>query len=149
MQLIIGGAYAGKRKVARERFDGNRLSWLCSYEGDSLWNWHSFWLEDSVLVLEGFENWLMDEIRAAADDRGSAADRIRSSFNEFFHTLMLEEEHRGQSVCLIMLEMGRGIVPVEEEDRLLRDLNGWIQQDAATLSDDVYYVWHGLAKKLK
>ena len=48
-----------------------------------------------------------------------------------------------------MLEMGKGIVPLQKKDRRLRDIIGWIAQDAAQLSDQVVYVWNGLSRSLK
>ncbi|UOK56224.1 bifunctional adenosylcobinamide kinase/adenosylcobinamide-phosphate guanylyltransferase [Bacillus sp. OVS6] len=48
-----------------------------------------------------------------------------------------------------MLETGKGIVPISAEERRMRDLLGWIQQDAAALCNDVYHVWHGMARKIK
>ena len=58
-----------------------------------------------------------------------------------------EAEQGGQAV-LILLEMGRGIVPLGLENRRLRDLNGWLAQDTAARCERVWYVWNGLVKEL-
>ncbi|PYZ92316.1 hypothetical protein CR194_15900 [Salipaludibacillus keqinensis] len=142
MQLIIGGAFSGKRKIVKN-LSGN-VSWISSYEQQSLSNWEKVWEIDSNLVLEGWENWLRTEIQS-----GRSIAAIRQQMNTLFAELKAEEKRRDQQVILIMLEMGRGIVPLEEENRQLRDLTGWIQQDAAEISEKVIYVWHGLTRVMK
>lgn len=62
-----------------------------------------------------------------------------------FREMLDGEASRNKQVILIMLEMGKGIVPKEAEDCQLRDLAGWIQQDAVSLSKEVHYVWHGVS----
>ncbi|MCE7791612.1 bifunctional adenosylcobinamide kinase/adenosylcobinamide-phosphate guanylyltransferase [Salipaludibacillus sp. CUR1] len=148
MQLVTGGAFSGKRRIVKELFkeDPRELSWLSSYNDDSLDNWLHVWQPGEGLVLEGWENWLREDIRLG---EASQMDTLRRKYYKLLTDLVREEEFRGVRVCLIMLEMGKGIVPAEAEDRALRDLHGWLQQDAARLSEEVYYVWHGLSRRLK
>ncbi|KHF40750.1 bifunctional adenosylcobinamide kinase/adenosylcobinamide-phosphate guanylyltransferase [Halalkalibacter okhensis] len=142
MQLIIGGAFSGKRKIVRKM--GKKIAWLSAYDGDLLSDWNTRWTQDSVFVLEGFEKWVGDELA-----RYKNHDQVRSEMKKLFHLIKLEERERKSEALLIMVELGRGIVPIEKNERVLRDLVGWITQDAADLSDQVHYVWNGLSKKLK
>ncbi|WP_280770265.1 bifunctional adenosylcobinamide kinase/adenosylcobinamide-phosphate guanylyltransferase [Salipaludibacillus daqingensis] len=145
MQLIIGGAYSGKRKLVRNQYNNKvDLSWLSSYESSTLGRWREVWQQDHHLVIEGWETWLCEDVRSIT----SLSD-LRQKYNKMFKELINEETIRNKQVILIMLEMGKGIVPVEGEDRRMRDLAGWIQQDAASLSTDVFYVWHGLSRRMK
>ncbi|WP_339146131.1 MULTISPECIES: bifunctional adenosylcobinamide kinase/adenosylcobinamide-phosphate guanylyltransferase [unclassified Sutcliffiella] len=143
MQLIIGGAFSGKRNTVRV-LHSRELSWISAYYDHNLNDWKSHWEKDTALVLEGWEQWITDAIQLEQDD-----DSIRQSFNSSLLELREEEAKRGKEIVLIMLEMGRGIVPVAKQERRLRDIAGWISQDAAKLADEVYYVWHGMNEQLK
>lgn len=143
MQVFIGGAYSGKRKIVRALYPGE-LIWVSSYNDQNFTDWKSYWLNDTPIVLEGWENWIMKALPSEKND-----DSIRQFFYSFLLELKEEERKSGNEVVLIMLEIGRGIVPVNKQERRLRDIAGWILQDAAKLADEVYYVWHGMNQKLK
>jgi adenosylcobinamide kinase / adenosylcobinamide-phosphate guanylyltransferase len=142
MQLFIGGAFAGKRKVVKA--NNGICSWVSAYEGDTLLDWETKWEKGTTLVFEGWEKWIANELT-----NGKSMNDIRRNFTEFLWDLHLEEEKRNMRIVLIILEVGRGIVPVQKDDRMLRDLMGWIAQDAVKISDQVVYVWNGLCKGLK
>lgn len=144
MQLIIGGAYSGKRKIVKDQFDDFGFSWLSSYDEASIGSWKDEWQKDTHLVLEGWENWLRGDVRLSIPLKD-----LREKYNQMFRIFLDEETLRNTQVILIMLEMGKGIVPIEAEERQLRDLAGWIQQDAALLAENVSYVWHGLSRQMK
>ncbi|MDT8859289.1 bifunctional adenosylcobinamide kinase/adenosylcobinamide-phosphate guanylyltransferase [Alkalihalobacillus sp. MEB130] len=142
MQLIIGGAFSGKRAVVKDR--KRKCSWVSSYEGDLLIEWETKWKQNSILVLEGWEKWLADEL-----EQTNNLDQIRRKLKSLFQTIKDKEQEKASEVILIMLEVGRGIVPLEKRERSLRDLAGWVAQDAAEIADQVIYVWNGLSKRLK
>ena len=131
--VVIGGAYSGKRKYVREQcLEG---LWFSAYDGCRL--------EDSMgigkgqtIILEGFEVWLEELIRSEKDD-----DDILRLMKDTIASL--------HDPVLIMLEVGRGIVPVKKEDRRLRDLMGWLQQHSVGQADRAVYIWHGLARAMK
>lgn len=89
-----------------------------------------------TIILEGFEVWLEELIRSEKDDE----DILR---------LMKDTIASLHDPVLIMLEVGRGIVPVKKEDRRLRDLMGWLQQHSVGQADRAVYIWHGLARAMK
>jgi len=140
--VFIGGAFSGKRKIVRA-FHPGELSWVTSYYNHDFTDWKSYWEKDTPIVLEGWEKWITEALSEQNDN----------SIRQFFYTFLLElkeEEHkRSKEIILIMLEMGRGIVPVDKQERRIRDLAGWLSQDAAKLADEVYYVWHGQNEQLK
>ncbi|MCM3439484.1 bifunctional adenosylcobinamide kinase/adenosylcobinamide-phosphate guanylyltransferase [Metabacillus halosaccharovorans] len=142
MQLVLGGAFAGKRKIVKEK--QQTFSWVSSYEDGIIWDWKSVWLSDTTLVLEGWEKWILQEIK-----NNESNNQIRHKFKDLFHCFLEEENQRNSDIIIIMLEMGKGIVPLEKEERRLRDIAGRVAQDAAKLSSQVEYVWNGLSKKLK
>ncbi|NWF56073.1 MAG: bifunctional adenosylcobinamide kinase/adenosylcobinamide-phosphate guanylyltransferase [Syntrophaceae bacterium] len=53
------------------------------------------------------------------------------------------------SLILVGNEVGMGIVPENAQARLFRDLSGFIQQNAARQSDEVYFMVSGLPVKIK
>ena len=142
MQLVIGGAFAGKRKIVREKYE--RCSWTSAYMGDSLFDWKMKWENDTTLVVEGWEKWISNELT-----NGKSMNDIRRDCSHLLQGFDLEEKKRNMPIVLVMLEVGRGIVPIQKKDRMLRDLMGWIAQDAVKMSDEVVYVWNGLSKRLK
>lgn len=141
MQLFIGGAYAGKRAAVRERFA--LPHWHSAYDGEGLEAWRIKVATGRCLVLEGWEWWLEARLTAEPDD-----DRLRGCMVDELESIRRSESTHGMEIVLIMLEMGRGIVPLDADDRRLRDLAGWLAQDAATRSEKVWYVWNGLTRPL-
>lgn len=158
MQLFIGGAFAGKRAAVRARFDA--IAWHSAYRGAALAEWPVRQAAGTTLVLEGWEVWLATALREASDlseVHGSEArgpdigsdDRLRQAFVAELEALKTAEREHDMQIVLVMLEMGRGIVPLAAHDRRLRDLAGWLTQDAAARSEQVWYVWNGLVECLK
>jgi adenosylcobinamide kinase/adenosylcobinamide-phosphate guanylyltransferase len=142
--LVVGGAYAGKRKIVKERVDDvGKSLWISAY-GNEHWTAYDMkWSRDRPLVLEGWEKWILEEC-----NEGQKMSKIRQTCTDLITTLYHEEQKCGCPIVLIMLEMGRGIVPLESQQRKQRDVAGWVLQDAAKLADEVLYVWNGLAKRI-
>ncbi|QOR39474.1 adenosylcobinamide kinase [Billgrantia diversa] len=141
MQLFIGGTCAGKRSIVRQRFD--TAVWHSAYIGCALKKWPSSAASTRCLVMEGWEHWLAARLADEPDDDG-----LRQAMAIELDALHAWEARSGGEVVLVMLEMGRGIVPLSAEKRRLRDLNGWLAQDAAARCERVWYVWNGLLKQL-
>lgn len=143
MQLVLGGAFAGKRKLVKERYKS--FSWISAYEGNIVKDWETKWTKSTTLVLEGWENWILEEVK----QQQKTDTDIREEYRILFQRLLEAEQNRGDTIVLIMLDIGKGIVPLQKDERRQRDLAGWIGQDAAQLSDHVEYVWNGLSRRLK
>ncbi|WP_163559586.1 bifunctional adenosylcobinamide kinase/adenosylcobinamide-phosphate guanylyltransferase [Halomonas sp. NO4] len=142
MQLFIGGAGAGKHAAVSERFPTAR--WHRLTPGDALDAWNESLADGMILVVTGWTAWLEAALAVERDD-----DRLRGRLVAALETLAVVESEAGSPVVLILPEMGRGIVPMEPELRRLRDLVGWLAQDAAARAEAVWYVRHGLIKALK
>ncbi|GGK32479.1 hypothetical protein GCM10010965_26740 [Caldalkalibacillus thermarum] len=149
MYCIVGGAFSGKRAFVRSCTQGQKLSWVSAYQGHDWRDWPNRWSEKTVLVMEGFEVWIKQAL-----DQQQNPKHILDSFHALFSQLQEEEARRRlddnqSAVYLIMLEMGRGIVPLSPEERSWRDLSGWVAQSGSAASEHVYILWHGLAQQLK
>ncbi len=53
------------------------------------------------------------------------------------------------SLVVVTNEVGGGVVPENEVARRFRDLQGWVNQDAAALADTVYLVVAGIPLRIK
>lgn len=142
MLLVVGGAYSGKRKVVKEML--NDCCWISAYDNQKWECWLEKKGKGGNLVFEGFEIWIEKEISS-----GKKMEEVVELFQAFIRTLARYEQGSDSSIVIVMLEMGRGIVPLEKKDRELRDAAGWILQEAAIHAGEVIYVWHGLAKRIK
>lgn len=141
MQLFIGGACAGKRDAVRSRFPG--ACWHSAYDGKTLEAWRDTLPRQGMLVLEGWERWL-----AAWLVDEPADDPLRERLRSLLAIWQDLERETAVAVVLILPEMGRGIVPLDRAERRLRDLAGWLAQDAAACCEAVWYVRHGLVQRL-
>ena len=145
MQLFIGGACAGKGDIVTARFPD--ASWLKAGkvgEGDTLTGWRDRLASAPAVVISGWtigsrEHWPMKAMMTGCASVWSTPSRPCSR----------PRKKRAGEVVLILPEMGRGIVPLASEERRLRDLAGWFNQDVACRADAVWYVRHGLAQCLK
>ncbi|MCE9684435.1 bifunctional adenosylcobinamide kinase/adenosylcobinamide-phosphate guanylyltransferase [Halomonas sp. M5N1S15] len=94
--------------------------------------------------MTGWSAWL-----EAALDREPDDDRLRHELAAALAVILEAERDHGLTMILVVAEMGRGIVPMGHRDRRLRDLAGWLAQDAASLTEQVWYVRHGLVQPLR
>ena len=148
MQSVIGGAGSGRRRLVIERFPHARWHRLapgdgadaclagCELSGGGV-SGHDTW---EVLVVDGIADWLAAALAETPDD-----DALRGIWLGLLDRLAAAP---GEAV-LILDEMGRGIVPMDPAARRLRDHNGWLAQAAAARSRAVWYLRHGLCKRLK
>ncbi|HZK58102.1 MAG TPA: bifunctional adenosylcobinamide kinase/adenosylcobinamide-phosphate guanylyltransferase [Clostridia bacterium] len=107
------------------------------------------------------KNYILDCITVLASnimfDLSRDAEYI--SFNlqkEIVHTVLNEIRdlinvirERGYNLVLITNEVGSSIVPEHHISRVFRDIQGKINQEVATLSDEVYLVCCGIPVKIK
>ncbi|QJQ94902.1 MULTISPECIES: bifunctional adenosylcobinamide kinase/adenosylcobinamide-phosphate guanylyltransferase [Halomonadaceae] len=141
MLFFIGGTCAGKRAAVNARVASP--CWHSAYDGKMLEEWRGHADGQGCLVLEGWERWIETALHRSSDN-----DRLRAELCSTLDDLRDWEVEQNAAVVLVMLEMGRGIVPMSPVARRLRDLNGWLAQDAAARSKAVWHVRHGLVKPL-
>ncbi|MGK0545028.1 bifunctional adenosylcobinamide kinase/adenosylcobinamide-phosphate guanylyltransferase [Halomonas cupida] len=134
MHVFLGGAHSGKHQRVAEQYPGAR--WCKAHE----------WLSGSVdalgsaesLVVCDWLDWLTWALPGASDQE------LQGQWRDAFTRLRSGPGPR----IVIVQEVGRGIVPVDPEQRRLRDLMGWLGQDACQQADSVTLVRHGLMMPL-
>lgn len=126
MRVVIGGAHNGKREYVKKMLEGAPHLWVECSAGE---------LEipsDGKIVVDRIEQWLAQTQMAEE----KAVEYILKSVE-------------GKDVIFILTDIGRGIVPMDVEQRRLRDACGRLYQRLMTQADDVTRIWYGLAQTVK
>ena len=87
---------------------------------------------DEPVVIAGLEKWLLG---------------CQLSEEEAIHEVMAALENR--EVILILTDIGRGIVPMEAQQRQLRDTCGRLYQRLLAEADEVTRIWYGIPQIIK
>lgn len=130
MQVFIGGAYNGKTDYVMQMLNGRDI-----YIADGFLPEIAPPCE--VLVINNIEKWLItqnletDEILVA-----ETLSRIRT----------LEEQCE---LYIILTDMGRGVVPIDKQARLLRDTCGRLYQRLFAEAKCVVRIWYGIGEQIK
>ncbi|RBP08101.1 bifunctional adenosylcobinamide kinase/adenosylcobinamide-phosphate guanylyltransferase [Rossellomorea aquimaris] len=144
MYFVTGGSFNGKSRWVKIHFNLKETdtTWIPLFNGKRI-QLDEINFSNSVIVMEGFEY----GIRSTILNNDS---EIRKSFTILIQSLkQWEEEDSDRSVIWIGSEIGKGIVPMDKLSREWRDMTGWIYQDLAEMSQEVWVVWYGLATSLK
>ena len=124
MELIIGGAFQGKRKYGEQHYPG--LTWLPAGEAS----------ENQLMQAEGITD-LQDYIRRqieAEKDVSDLGDKLIQNNPEAVITVQ---------------EVGYGVVPVDKTDRIYREAVGRICTRLAAHSQRVVRVVCGIGTVIK
>ncbi|MHA6258956.1 bifunctional adenosylcobinamide kinase/adenosylcobinamide-phosphate guanylyltransferase [Sporosarcina sp. CAU 1771] len=125
MRVFIGGAHNGKREYVRR---------LIAEEGKDL-QWFEAALPNAgteEVVLAGLENWIG-----------------QSGLNEQEAVRQVMQAVHNRKVNLILTDIGRGIVPMNVEQRNLRDICGRLYQRLIAEAEEVTEIWYGMSTNLK
>lgn len=125
MHIIIGGAYNGKREYVRTMLAGRKVEWQevgHSYNSDAI----------QTIVISGIEKWLAETDLSEAE----AIDYVLTTV-------------AGRDVIVVLTDIGRGIVPIDAQQRKLRDACGRLYQRLMAEADEVTRIWYGVAQTLK
>ncbi|MFC7684674.1 bifunctional adenosylcobinamide kinase/adenosylcobinamide-phosphate guanylyltransferase [Ureibacillus sp. GCM10028918] len=133
MQVVIGGAYNGKRKFVKEVLLNHGKPHF--FEGEIPKN--ILFSREDIIVIGNFEKMILQKVHL---DEEIIAEEI---FNKI-HQL----NQQAQVIC-VCTDIGRGVVPLLKEERKLRDACGRLYQKLFTQSESVIRVWYGIPQVLK
>lgn len=143
MHFITGGAFNGKRAWVKKTYQVEQdNSWLSAYENDPLprnVNHHH-----DFLILEGIEIWL--KLLSEQFNLQQSREMWNSCLNAW---LEWEKGTVSRHVIVIGTDITKGIVPLEKENRMWRDLTGWAYQDTAAKAEKVDVIWYGINQTIK
>ncbi|MGG0656571.1 bifunctional adenosylcobinamide kinase/adenosylcobinamide-phosphate guanylyltransferase [Rummeliibacillus pycnus] len=132
MHVFIGGAYNGKHEYVRR--------WLQEQELIEV-EWYVGQLPKAptskTVVISGLEEIIKPLLE---QDEKLLATQIVEQLQ------LLDKKHQ---IIIIASEIGRGIVPIDQQDRQLRDTLGRLYQQLFAVSDQVTRIWYGIAEKIK
>lgn len=134
MQVIIGGAYNGKRKFVTDYLDQLNIQNRYFFEGEIPTPNYS---KEDYLVIGNFETIILQSIHLDEDELAA----------KIFDQLAVLNKQT--NVICICTDIGRGIVPLEKENRKLRDTCGRLYQKLFAESDQVIRIWYGISQIIK
>ncbi|SLL35358.1 adenosylcobinamide kinase/adenosylcobinamide-phosphate guanylyltransferase [Mycobacteroides abscessus subsp. abscessus] len=145
MHFITGGSFHGKKRwtvaFAKEQgfIEGKILRLFDEKEINSIND-----EKDSFYIIEGLE-WMIKN-RLQEETLEQTITYIEKQVGDL---LQWEREEEDRCVFLIGSDITKGIVPIDQEDRLWRDATGLIFQRIAATADRVDVIWYGLNEQLK
>ncbi|WP_392454520.1 bifunctional adenosylcobinamide kinase/adenosylcobinamide-phosphate guanylyltransferase [Chryseomicrobium aureum] len=128
MHIVFGGAYHGKRAFVRAYLERNDVTvqWIHADETE-------FDHTKDVLVFDGIQAALFPLTK---EQRSEWLDTLQSAASN-------------QTIIWIVEDISRGIVPLQKEDRVLRDESGRITQYLVAEATSVTQIWYGLHEMKK
>jgi adenosylcobinamide kinase / adenosylcobinamide-phosphate guanylyltransferase len=144
VHFIIGGAFNGKRAWVKNTYSVyENKHWVSSYDNHPLpKNLINF--DQDVIILEGVEIWL--KYLSKKYDANQCREILNNCLENW---LTWEKAALRRQLIVIGTDITKGIVPMEVENRLWRDVTGWAYQDIAAKSEKVDVIWYGLNQKIK
>jgi adenosyl cobinamide kinase/adenosyl cobinamide phosphate guanylyltransferase len=141
VHFVTGGAFNGKKAWVKKTY-GNHY-WVSAYKNDLLPTDLSK-IEDDLIILEGLEIWLK-KISAKVEWH-----QCLEVWNQHVDNwLGWENAEPNRTLITIGTDISKGIVPMEREYRLWRDLTGWAYQDLAAKAESVDVIWYGFNQTIK
>lgn len=101
-------------------------------------------VNNDLLVLEGIEIWVK-ELTTTYHSYRCREIWIQTIKN----WLSWEKAEPQRKLVVIGTDITKGIVPIEKENRLWRDVTGWAYQDISAKADKVDIIWYGLNQTIK
>ncbi|WNF37982.1 bifunctional adenosylcobinamide kinase/adenosylcobinamide-phosphate guanylyltransferase [Bacillaceae bacterium IKA-2] len=150
MHFVTGGAFHGKKQWVIDHYQINDYQinettnylWFNGYKSANKYFQVMIELENKqLLVIEAVNEVIFEMLKSEA------------SFPAFENWLqeILTWEQNGveRQVVFIGTDVGKGIVPIEKEQRLIRDEVGRCFQLLAKKATNVSLIWYGLQQSLK
>ncbi|MFD1451645.1 bifunctional adenosylcobinamide kinase/adenosylcobinamide-phosphate guanylyltransferase [Oceanobacillus sojae] len=142
MQFVTGGAFNGKGKWVKQHYPEDTTWFSASTYPD--WPIPDGNLR-SIVILEGLELWVKKEINVEL----SPDLILDKNIKKIEKWMEWEQNEENQRLVLIGTDISKGIVPMEKENRLHRDITGWLYQRLAARAERVDLVWYGISQTLK
>ena len=130
MHIIIGGAHNGKRDYVSTMLVGREVEWRDVAVGGASHSHSSNTIQ--TIVVTGIEKWLAETALSEVEAIDFVMDIVVSP-----------------NTIVILTDIGRGIVPIDAQQRQLRDTCGRLYQRLIVEADEVTRIWYGLAQTLK
>ncbi|MFJ5765553.1 bifunctional adenosylcobinamide kinase/adenosylcobinamide-phosphate guanylyltransferase [Lysinibacillus sp. NPDC093210] len=130
MHVFIGGAYNGKTAYVTQLLEEQEMAVMNGVIPEVA-------PACDALIIKNLEHWL---IKQNLDEDEVIVKNILAKLK------ILEESCQ---LYIIVTDMGRGVVPMEKQTRLLRDTCGRLYQALFAEAKQVDRIWYGIAERIK
>ncbi len=130
MHIFIGGAYNGKTVYVTQLLKEQKIAVIDGFIPEVA-------PTCDALIIKNLEQWL---IKQNLEEDEVIVENILANLKT------LEESC---PLYIIVTDMGRGVVPMEKQVRLLRDTCGRLYQALFAEASQVDRIWYGIAERIK
>ncbi|MGE7691212.1 bifunctional adenosylcobinamide kinase/adenosylcobinamide-phosphate guanylyltransferase [Lysinibacillus sp. NPDC097214] len=130
MHVFIGGAYSGKTDYVMKLLAGQNVELVDGTLPNGT-------LTCDVLVIKNIEKWLVTQ------DLEDDEPLVRTILTR------LKTLEENCTLYIIVTDMGRGVVPMDKQARLLRDTCGRLYQALFAEAEQVVRIWYGIGEQIK
>ncbi|RXJ03890.1 hypothetical protein DS745_00415 [Anaerobacillus alkaliphilus] len=145
MHFVVGGAFHGKKNWVIEHFCLNHkdYTWINGYSKElSLDSFELTEVKTNNVVIEGVEQLIITNQQVLISSI--------SSFQTWVEKIKKwEDAFLNRQVIIIGTDMGKGIVPIDKQQRMNRDEVGRCFQVLSSQAREVSLIWYGLQQVLK
>lgn len=145
MHFVMGGAFHGKKNWVIENYQLNdkNCHWFSGYpDSTNILDPKLTNLNFDTLVIEGIEQMVVELIKTNKV--------VLPLFQSWLHQLLVwEKQGCNRNVIIIGTDIGKGIVPIEKQQRIIRDEVGRCFQKLTFHAAKVSLIWYGLQQVLK
>ncbi|MEK5332591.1 bifunctional adenosylcobinamide kinase/adenosylcobinamide-phosphate guanylyltransferase [Lysinibacillus sp. FSL W8-0992] len=130
MHVFIGGAYNGKTAYVTQLLEEQEVALMNGVIPEVA-------PACDALIIKNLEHWL---VKQNLEEDEVIVKNIMAKLK------ILEESCQ---LYIIVTDMGRGVVPMEKQSRLLRDTCGRLYQALFAEAKQVDRIWYGIAERIK
>ena len=134
MRVIIGGAYNGKKEFVKKSLSHIDQNVIHFFDGEIP---TTSFTKDDYVVISNFEEMILNMSEFEEDE-------IAKHLIEAI--LKLDSQTNVYCICN---DIGRGVVPIEKEQRKLRDTCGRLYQKLFEESKSIVRIWYGIPQIIK
>lgn len=148
MHVVTGGAYNGKKKWVKTYYNlwkHSDVYWFSCYQSHMKDLMHDITEEKKFVVIEGMEHGLESVLKRNHN-------MTAFSFYQQYILPLVEWEKKQpkeRKLVIIGTDISKGIVPIDEEIRRVRDETGRLYQILTDYAEDVHIIWFGIATLIR
>ncbi|UOR10878.1 bifunctional adenosylcobinamide kinase/adenosylcobinamide-phosphate guanylyltransferase [Halobacillus amylolyticus] len=134
MDFVTGGAYNGKLDWVIENYDSDYTILKDDQQPESV--------DTPRLIIDKLEDRIYNYL--------SDQDEETEKWQKYYRSLMKwEQTFTSRQLVIIGTDITGGIVPMDKQNRLWRDMTGFIYQQLTKDAQRVFRVWFGIPQQLK
>jgi len=101
--------------------------------------------QTKIVIWSDIENWIEHELVLGRNE----TQIVNEWKKEVDDLLIWEQQAKVNQVIIIGNDQSKGIVPIDQTKRFVRDIIGWCHQYTAQKAERVTRIWYGIPEELK